>query len=214
MSTRARQRPGRRRPVSHGPRFAHLAAGEVGRRQSEDRQIAKGVCASHSSAGSFSDLAAAGVEATTTVPMRYFRHGSRSWPNTDAVMMLTLVMLALVHTLVSKKPHDEHFSLFGRHFCWRAVSNQLGAGFGFRSRAGIADRRWRLPNPSSGIATVEVQTADRGVHAAVYGAGDLSAVAPDRASVEIICGSTMSRRTEFAAMMQIGRATVIRPKVI
>jgi hypothetical protein len=46
-------------------------------------QVAKGVSASHSTAASFSDLAAAGVEATTTVPMRYFRHGSRSRPNTD-----------------------------------------------------------------------------------------------------------------------------------
>ena len=146
--------------------------------------------------------------------MRYFRHGSRSRPNTDAAMMLALIMLALVDTLVNMKLRDEHFSVFGRHFAGGAAPNQLEAGFGFLA-TGRNSRSTLVPSESKfGDRKGPGGTADRGVHAAVFGAGDLSAVAPDRASVEIICGSTMSRRNEFAAMMQIGRATAIQPKVI
>ena len=60
-STRTRQRPGRHRCVSHGPGFPGPLSLLV-----------------RFGGASLSDLAAAGVEATTTVPMRYFRHGSRS----------------------------------------------------------------------------------------------------------------------------------------
>jgi hypothetical protein len=110
----------------------------------KDHQIAKGVGASYSTAGSFSDLAAAGVEATTKVPMRYFRHGSRSRPNTDAVIKLALVMLALGGQETTR-----------RAFLRIRISLEPGSVFG--PRAGIADRRWCLPNPSSRIATVEAE---------------------------------------------------------
>jgi hypothetical protein len=130
-------------------------------------------------------------------------------------MMLALIMLPLLHSLVSIKLRDEHFSVFGRRSAGGAASNQPEAGFGFWPRAGIAD------HPSSGTATVEMESMRRQFsrprhsrRTLYFGASGLSAVAPDRASVEIICGSTMSRRAEFAAMMQIAGATAIQPKAI
>jgi len=83
----------------------------------------------------------------------------------------------------------------------------FGRGRNSRSTLVPSESKFGDPNGRSG-------TADRSVHTAVFGAGDLSAVALDQASIEIICGSTMSRRAESAAMMQIGRATAVQPKVI
>jgi hypothetical protein len=105
---------------------------------------------------------------------------------------------------VGKKLHDEHFSVFKS--AWSRV-RFLVAGRNSRSTPVPSESKFGDRNRRSG-------TADRSVHTAVFGAGDLSAVALDRASIEIICGSTMSRRAEFAAMMQIGRATAVQPKVI
>jgi hypothetical protein len=48
---------------------------------------------------------------------------------------------------VGKKLHDEHFSVFKS--AWSRVR--------FLVAAGIVDRRWCLPNPSSGIPTVEAE---------------------------------------------------------
>ena len=70
-------------------------------------------------------------------------------------MMLALIMLPLVHSLVSMKLRDEHFSVFGRRFAGGAAPNQPEAGFGFWPRAGIAD------HPSSRTATVEIESMRR-----------------------------------------------------
>jgi len=76
----------------------------------KNTQVAKGGCASHSTAGSLRALAAAGVEVVNVSPVR--EDGPEAvrpaWiairPNTDAAMML-----ALVHTLVSEGRHDQAF---------------------------------------------------------------------------------------------------------
>jgi biotin/methionine sulfoxide reductase len=76
----------------------------------KNTQVAKGGCASHSTAGSLRELAAAGVEVVNISPVR--DDGPEAvrplWipirPNTD-----TAAMLALVHTLVSEGLHDEAF---------------------------------------------------------------------------------------------------------
>ena len=76
----------------------------------KNTQVAKGGCASHSTAGSLRDLAAAGVEVINISPVRDDGPDAvrPAWipirPNTDTAMML-----ALVHTLVSERLHDEAF---------------------------------------------------------------------------------------------------------
>jgi biotin/methionine sulfoxide reductase len=76
----------------------------------KNTQVAKGGCASHATAGSLRELAAAGVEVVNISPVR--DDGPEAvrptWmpirPNTDTAMIL-----ALVHTLVSERLHDEAF---------------------------------------------------------------------------------------------------------
>jgi len=76
----------------------------------KNTQVAKGGCASHATAGSLRELAAACVEVINISPLRDDGpHAVRpTWiairPNTDVAMML-----ALVHTLVSEGLHDAAF---------------------------------------------------------------------------------------------------------
>jgi biotin/methionine sulfoxide reductase len=76
----------------------------------KNTQVAKGGCASHSTAGALGALAAASVEVINVSPVRDDGPDAvgPAWiaitPNTDTAMML-----ALVHTLVSEGLHDQEF---------------------------------------------------------------------------------------------------------
>ena len=76
----------------------------------KNTQVAKGGCASHSTADSLRALAVAGVEVVNISPVRDDGPAAvqPAWipirPNTDTAMML-----ALVHTLVGEGLHDESF---------------------------------------------------------------------------------------------------------
>jgi hypothetical protein len=126
--TRAGQCPGRRRPVSHGPRFPGptwlpVRFGGAKKTTRSQRALAPRI--------------------RPRDPMRYFRHGSRSRPNTDPVIKLALVMLALGGQETAR-----------RAFLRIQISLEPGSVL---VAAGIVDRRWCLPNPSSGIPTVEAE---------------------------------------------------------
>ncbi len=97
----------------------------------KNTQVAKGGCASHSTAGSMRALAQAGVEAVNISPIR--DDGPQvvrpEWvairPNTDVAMML-----ALVHTLIGENLHDQGF--LSKYCCGfeRVLPYLTGAGDG------------------------------------------------------------------------------------
>jgi len=76
----------------------------------KNMQIAKGGCGAHTTSGSMTALARAGVEVVNVSPVREDgpRAANASWipirPNTDAAMLL-----ALTHTLVAEGLHDQDF---------------------------------------------------------------------------------------------------------
>jgi biotin/methionine sulfoxide reductase len=76
----------------------------------KNTQVAKGGCAWHGTSGAFAKLAQAGVRVVNISPIREDgpQAVSPEWipirPNTDTAMML-----ALAHTLVSERRHDEAF---------------------------------------------------------------------------------------------------------
>ena len=76
----------------------------------KNTQVAKGGCAWHGTSGAFAALARAGVHVVNLSPIREEgpEAASPEWlpirPNTDTAMML-----ALTHTLVSERRHDEAF---------------------------------------------------------------------------------------------------------
>jgi biotin/methionine sulfoxide reductase len=76
----------------------------------KNTQVAKGGCAWHGTSGAFTALAQAGVRVVNISPIREDgpQAVSPEWipirPNTDTAMML-----ALAHTLVSERCHDEAF---------------------------------------------------------------------------------------------------------
>jgi biotin/methionine sulfoxide reductase len=76
----------------------------------KNMQIAKGGCGAHTTSGSMTALARAGVEVVNVSPVREDgpRAANASWipirPNTDASMLL-----ALTHTLVAEGLHDQDF---------------------------------------------------------------------------------------------------------
>ena len=114
----------------------------------KNTQVAKGGCAWHGTSGALAALAQAGVRVVNISPIR--DDGPEAvrpeWipirPNTDTAMML-----ALAHTLIVERRHDEAFleSLLQR----------------LRARSAVSDRRDRRPAEGCGMGRCDHRGAGR-----------------------------------------------------